>query len=395
MPSLEESRREVRESLDKQAQEPDHEDILASLQDEIDKHNAVKDELRRTMRRDKRRREDEERTPEPAMKFRFKASTSDPRKRKHRSRNDEDGLHRKHRKHDLPTPPEEPPEEEATHPFPREPANADQPPPTDNFQDSLFDALADDEGAQYWESVYSQPIHVYPRPTVETPKGELEQMSDEKYAAYVKTKMWERKHPEVVIERERTKRLRKEEEEEKTRRREEFVRRKEQAAWEQAERKGARRYGQGTDEEDEKAYEHHVPGEWDASSDSTKQKKRQSEYTAAWSRYLAAWDKLKHDLLGERSASEPEGAPPSKRIPWPVLRSKPVIRANIESFLRHAPADTERTTLQLLKAERVRWHPDKVQQRFSGKVDDLTMKLVTGVFQVVDSLFEGERKRVE
>ncbi|KAK5127975.1 hypothetical protein LTR85_005092 [Meristemomyces frigidus] len=390
MPSLEDSRREVKESLDKQAQEPDHDDILASLQDEIDKHNAVKDDLRRSTRRSKRHSDDEEKTPEPSMKFRFKAGKEDPRKRRHRSRHEEDRSHRKHRKQDLPTPPEE----EVAHPFPREPADPEQPPPADSFQDSLFDALADDEGAQYWESVYSQPIHVYPRPTVETPKGELEQMSDEKYAAYVKIKMWERKHPEIVIERERAKKARKEEEEEKTRRREEFVRRKEQAAWEHAERKGARRYGKASDDEDEEKYEHHVPGEWDTAGESVKQQKRREEYKAAWARYLATWDKLKHDLLNERSApgAEAEDASPSKRIPWPVLDSKPVMRANIEDFMRRAPADTERTSLQLLKAERVRWHPDKVQQRFSGKVDEGTMKLVTGVFQVVDGLFEEERK---
>ena len=49
--------------------------------------------------------------------------------------------------------------------------------------------------------------------------------------------------------------------------------------------------------------------------------------------------------------------------------------------------------LQALKAERVRWHPDKVQQRFGGAVDEGTMKVVTGVFQVVDDLVEEERKR--
>lgn len=387
MPSLEESRRQVRESLDKQAQEPDHDDILASLQDEIDKHNAVKYDVQRSMRRNERHR-DEERKLEPSMKFRFKTSTSDPRKRKHRSRSDEGKHHRKHRKDDYPMPPEE----EAAHPFPREPADLDQPPPVDAFRDSLFDALAHDEGAQYWEGVYQQPIHVYARPTVETPKGELEQMSDEQYAAYVKTKMWERQHPEIVIERQQAKKRRKEEEEEKTKKREEFVRRKEQAAWERAERKGARWHGKGGDEEEEN-YERHVPGEWDTPSDSAEQKTRQKEYTAAWSRYLDAWDKLKHDLLSERNKSDKEVEPPSKRIPWPVLRSKPVIKANIEAFMRHAPADTDRTILQLLKAERVRWHPDKVQQRFVGKVDEGTMKLVTGVFQVVDSLYEEERKK--
>jgi hypothetical protein len=43
----------------------------------------------------------------------------------------------------------------------------------------------------------------------------------------------------------------------------------------------------------------------------------------------------------------------------------------------------------------VRWHPDKVQQRFAGAVDEGTMKVVTGVFQVVDALVEEERKKAD
>jgi hypothetical protein len=67
--------------------------------------------------------------------------------------------------------------------------------------------------------------------------------------------------------------------------------------------------------------------------------------------------------------------------------------------MRHAPltSDGDKSSssqLQALKVERVRWHPDKVQQRFGGAVDEGTMKVVTGVFQVVDDLVEEERKRL-
>ena len=44
--------------------------------------------------------------------------------------------------------------------------------------------------------------------------------------------------------------------------------------------------------------------------------------------------------------------------------------------------------MKALKAERVRWHPDKVQQRFGGGVDEGTMRVVTGVFQVVDAVLK-------
>ncbi|TKA29793.1 hypothetical protein B0A50_03157 [Salinomyces thailandicus] len=395
MPSLEESRRQVREELDKHSQGPDHNDILASLQDEIDKHNAVKDGLRDSMRSGRRHEYDVDRSGR-SMRFRFKSTHADPRKRKHRSKHDEEGRRdrKTRRKHDYPTPPEQ--EEEPAHPFPREPAHPDGPPPADAFRDSLFDALADDEGAHYWESVYSQPIHIYPRPSQQTQEGGLEAMSDEEYVQYVKTKMWAKKHPEIVHERAESERKKREREEERTRAKEDFVRQKERAAWERAERRNARRFACGSEEEEgDEQYEKSVPRkDWDTAARSRNESESDSEYTAAWSGYLAAWDELKQQLASKDDKSVAEAAPPSKRIPWPVLGSKPVLRANIEAFIRRAPAEDVRMRLQVLKAERVRWHPDKIQQRFGGDVDDGTMKLVTGVFQVVDAVFEEVKKTV-
>ncbi|KAI6869205.1 hypothetical protein KC323_g2788 [Hortaea werneckii] len=396
MPSLEESRRQVSEGLDRQANDIDHNDILASLQEEIDKHNQVKDHLRDAVRRSHsdRRRGDKERGDRPA-KLRFKHSSSDGRKRKHRSKhNASDGRRHSHkRKREYPTPPSD--ESEAAHPFPREPTDPDGPAPADAFRDSLFDALAHDEGAEYWESVYNQPIHVYPRPTQQNEKGTLEAMDDDQYAEYVKTRMWEKKHPEIVQERERSRRKRREREEERTKAREDFVRRKERAAWEKAERKNARRFGREDENSDDEQYEKTVPPkEWSTEGKSRSAKEREAEYTAAWSHYLAAWDRLKSELLSTSKPASSDAIPLSRRIPWPVLGSKPVIRPNIEAFFHHAPAEDEQMKLRVLKAERMRWHPDKIQQRFGGDVEEGVMKLVTGVFQVVDAVFEAARARM-
>lgn len=400
MPSLAESRRQVRERLDKEV-EVDHDALLASLQDEIDKHNAVKDDLRDSMR--KSRSAHGSSSTDRAKKFRFKSGTDDPRERKkHRghSRRDEDGdthHRRKRRRGEYPTPPQEDQhvEEEASHPFPREPADPLES-DGDAFRASLFDALADDEcAAAYWENVYSQPIHVYSRPTVQnTATGELEEMNDDDYAEYVKRLMWERKHPEIVFERRKRERKKKLEEEERTRRREEFIRRKEQAAWERSQRRRSR--GDDADERNAKyEYEFAGEGDWNHSNPVGTQAERQ-EYLSAWAAYLSAWDRLKLDLLKQRQGDDTTPAvQPSKRIPWPVLKSKPPTKANIEGFMRHAPSSDQKERLRVLKAERVRWHPDKVQQRFGGAVDDGTMKVVTGVFQVVDSMVEEERKRVD
>ncbi|KAK4623670.1 hypothetical protein CLAFUW4_06300 [Fulvia fulva] len=397
MPSMEESKRQVKAGLSHHKNDVDHDAILASLQDEIDSHNARgSDDSAHYRSRHRSRKSDDH---ESSTKFRFKHGEELPKKRKHRSGDDRDRRrHRKSRK-DTDTGPEQ--DETAAHPFPREPTNPEQHvwgDPNAAFRESLFDALADDEGAAYWESVYSQPIHVYPRPNVETPKGELEQMNDDDYAAFVQSKMWEKKNPHEVLEREQQAKARKEEEEERARRREEFIRRKERAAWERAQKAGARRFAGVDSDEDDYEWVPDTEGRTTGGSKRTEGGREQDEYRQAWTQYLAAWDRLKVELLNERDTSnrdESISKAPSKRIPWPVLQPKPVTKPNIEAFMRHVPSDGGgRIRLQNLKVERVRWHPDKVQQRFVGEVDEGTMKIVTGVFQVVDGMVEEERKRV-
>ncbi|KXT16190.1 hypothetical protein AC579_881 [Pseudocercospora musae] len=391
MPSLAESKRQVRDGLQSHNNEVDHDAILASLQDEIDRHNS-RDEDRQSSDDSKRRRRGDRKDDGSSLKFRFKSGTSDPRdrKRRHHRHRDSGRGHRKSRKSKHESEEES---EGAAHPFPREPIDFERDATADStaaFRDSLFDALADDEGAAYWESVYSQPIHVYARPTVENEQGELVQMNDEQYAAYVQTKMWEKKNPHIVLERERKEKQRREEEEERTRQREDFIRRKQRAAWERAERQHARKFA-GVDDEDYE-YVFDFEGKTGGASARTSNGSSQHEYGDAWKRYAAAWDALKKQLLEQNADSK--SAEPSKRMPWPVLQSKPVIKPNIEDFMRHVPLEKDGPSrVQIYKSERVKWHPDKVQQRFQGKVDEGTMKLVTGIFQVVDALLEQERKR--
>jgi hypothetical protein len=399
MPSIEESKRQVKAGLANRTKELDHDAILASLEEEIDRHNRVVEDEAQSDDVVGRNENDRRSHNGSSMKFRFKSGTSDPRKRKHSSRDSGERRHHRRRRRSRDTSRGKEHEEGAAHPFPREPVE-----PTHNgrddpgaaFRDSLFDALADDEGAAYWESVYNQPIHVYARPTVQTPKGELEEMNDEQYAAYVQTRMWEKKNPHIVLEREQKQRQKREEEEEKVRRREEFIRRKERAAWEKSHKDGARRFA-GLDSDGEDGYEYVL--DTNGVSERSTDGPSQDEYRSAWSTYLAAWDKLKVDLENAASQSEAgsnvsQDIKPAKRIPWPVLESKPVTKPNIEAFMRNAPRSTDGPTrTQIFKLERVKWHPDKIQQRFRGAVDDGTMKIVTGIFHVVDDLLDVERKR--
>jgi hypothetical protein len=218
--------------------------------------------------------------------------------------------------------------------------------PDEAFRESLFDALADDEGAAYWEGVYGQPIHVYSRTKV-SEGGELEQMTDEEYTTYVRNRMWEKSHEHIMEERRR-----REEELKKargTRKPRTAERENFDSLIEQALRRGAKRKGQ-------------------------------RQWGEVWKEYLEKWERLRP---GDATGS------PSQTIPWPVLsgQREDVAKEAVDEFFRHAPNGDPN-----LKIERVRWHPDKIQQLFRGNVDSEVMQSVTAVFQLVDGLWTTQKK---
>ena len=165
-------------------------------------------------------------------------------------------------------------------------------------------------------------------------------MDDEKYAAHVRAKMWEKSHGHVL--------------EEKRRKIEAQMR-------EKAKQEEERRWQAGV----EKALRR---GE--------ERRKRQG-WKTVWERYLAGWE-LQKD-----------------KVPWPVEsgKMKDVGAVEVENFFKSA-ADIGGVDLgYVLKKERVRWHPDKMQQRAGERgIDRATMKLVTAVFQIVDRLWSEIRQ---
>jgi hypothetical protein len=222
------------------------------------------------------------------------------------------------------------------------------------FRESLFDALADDEGAAYWEGVYGQPIHTYPR-TKPGEKGELEEMTDEEYATYVRNRMWERSHQHILEERER--------------------------------RESAQKKQQEENEQSHKAYSDRK--RFDALIDdalrSGDRRRRERAWKDAWDNYFKKWSKL----IEATTAGSADGKHASAMIPWPVEtgRRKDVTKAAVEGFLRHHP---EETLAALVKGERIRWHPDKMQQRFpDGKLDHDILQSITAVFQIIDTLWSN------
>ncbi|EEU43276.1 uncharacterized protein NECHADRAFT_83848 [Fusarium vanettenii 77-13-4] len=213
------------------------------------------------------------------------------------------------------------------------------------FRESLFDAMADDEGAAYWEGVYGQPIHVYSNERV-GPTGYLEQMTEEEYAAHVRQKMWEKTHAGLIEERARREEARKRKAEE------DRLAQKLQEDMERSLRRGEER----------------------------RQRRR---WITLWEDYISAWTAWD----GTRAT-----------LAWPVEsgRREDVDEAAVRKFLVNGlnPQEIgEKAFVAQLKDERVRWHPDKIQQKLGGQVDEDTMKGVTAVFQIIDRLWVDSRPK--
>lgn len=233
----------------------------------------------------------------------------------------------------------------------------------DAFRESLFDAMADDEGAAFWEGVYGQPINVYDRPEVEGERGELEMMDDEQYAKHVREKMWEKSHQHIIEE--RAEREREREKAKESKRRDGETRRQ----WEQAEKT---RLKEGKQRSEMKA-------------------KNQSQ--KRWGEYLEDWTTIMEGAqVGvDDGGKKAKGYQPL--IPWPVESGElsDISREAVEQFLLSALTSTKhrsRDFINILKLERVRWHPDKAQQRWGkGGLGEEEVKGITAVFQAIDSLW--------
>lgn len=177
-------------------------------------------------------------------------------------------------------------------------------------------------------------------------------MDDEEYVAYVRGKMWEKSHEFVIEERRRR------EEQRKRKRRVE----EEGRIWERGLEEALRR---GED------------------------RRRRLKWKQRWEEYTLSWEGSKKLLEGRKTRD---------LIVWPVESGKweDVEKEEVERFFRNAPqpkmGEPEADLRAVLKVERVRWHPDKVQQRFgSQRIDDETRKMVTAVFQFIDMMWLAAR----
>ncbi|PLN84859.1 hypothetical protein BDW42DRAFT_191216 [Aspergillus taichungensis] len=327
-------------------------------------------------------KEDPTHSTKRPKKFRFKGSSSSSsssshrRTRPHTSSEEAKEKHARHRAHRA---------KRTKHTHPRSPSpdavytSGSRLSPGAAFRESLFDALGDDEGAAYWETVYGQPIHTYAVPQTRGPDGELEQMDEEEYAAYVRARMWERTREGMVEEQERLRGER------ARRKRVDREREEERAGFEMAIEESLAR---------------------------GRERKRGRAWGAVWKRYLESWGEVDRVVVaaGESSGGVKEGGGGGEATKlrnllfWPVESGKrrDVCREAVEEFMRHAPVptgvdaegvDSRDLLVATLKAERVRWHPDKIQQRYGVLgIDEAVMRSVTEVFQIVDELWGEMRK---
>ena len=221
--------------------------------------------------------------------------------------------------------------------------------------------------------MYGQPIHTYSRYyAAEDVGGEgakLAKMTDEEYVSYVRGKMWEKSYG--FIEQERRKR-----------------------GEERAKGGGGGRGREGREErEKRRRMVDEAEGRWGEEVEGAlrrgEERRRREKWRKVWGRYVGWWD---------GGTFEGGGKGLRERICWPVEsgRWRDVDREGLERFYKHAPraAGEEAGLGDVLKKERVRWHPDKMQQRAgAGGIDEGTMKLVTAVFQVVDRLWGEMREK--
>jgi len=216
-------------------------------------------------------------------------------------------------------------------------------------------------------------------------------MTDEEYTAYVRANMWEKSHAYIVEERERR-------EEERARRKVRESGAREREEWERGVKEVLGR---------------------------PERRREGREWKGVWEGYVKGWEELR--IRAETAAAveaekakaattnaaaegglDTEQARSKPRrwketvIPWPTRsgKLKDMSRESVEEFLRKAPqpeAEGEKVDLlAVLKAERVRWHPDKMQQRYGGLgIDDGTRKGVTAVFQIVDRMWGEIRGKVD
>lgn len=243
------------------------------------------------------------------------------------------------------------------------------------FRESLFDALGDDEGAAFWEGVYGQPIHGYSNMHQNEKTGDLERMTDDEYVAFVRRKMWEKSREGVDAMRQE--------------------RRAQQRETEGAKERIARDKKSYYIPRGRQSFDEHI----DASLKRNQERMVRRHWQEKWQTYLESWSKLNalSDCANDNALTTARRKMFLRdKITWPVASGRwdDVDEQQVELFMKNcasqseAGSQDEQSHLHTLKTERIRWHPDKIQQKYGAmNIDDDTKRGVTMVFQILDKLW--------
>jgi hypothetical protein len=127
-----------------------------------------------------------------------------------------------------------------------------------------------------------------------------------------------------------------------------------------------------------------------------------------WQDYLRQWEEMLALAEDRRRTTSQQDTEPiflRNKIAWPVEsgKRKDVEREEVERFVRNgtstsqsaeAAGDDNDAFATTIKAERVRWHPDKIQQRYGFMdIDESTLTGVTAVFQIFDAIWNKIRDK--
>ncbi|KAL3483858.1 hypothetical protein BJX62DRAFT_230688 [Aspergillus germanicus] len=113
-----------------------------------------------------------------------------------------------------------------------------------------------------------------------------------------------------------------------------------------------------------------------------------------WKEYNRTWEELRNMPAVSRASRNPRTA-----IPWPTdigsFRScQDVSPYDVQAFFGYGVSISGRgQLLAILKVERSKWHPDKVQHLFGAQVDEATMNRVTQISQIVNQLYTQEQAK--
>jgi len=251
------------------------------------------------------------------------------------------------------------------------------------FSEDLHYALTDPEGAAEWEGKYGIPISKIPK-LKRGQNGETIQMSCSELERSAKATLWKYTPEALLAEKARRDQRKKAEEREAQESREAEKKGRDAKRQMEKKRQAQADLDARIEESLRRGSARRAPKTWFD--------KWQSAWSSAekWEIYAASWDT---HVQGQRELRIND-------IPWPVVSGKfeDLKVGSVKEFFMRAPRERlwggKSPTLEqlqnLVKAERIRWHPDSIQRQFGGQgVDTEVMKAVNEVSSLINEVWSS------